>query len=216
MAFFSLHPYLFATAIISWKQLRQQKRFTNLKCNAFICRIVSVFVLIIDPIFHIQITCYAFILEWRHQLILCFIMLSWYAFICWMERAILIEILFLHNFWLPYPRPSCSKSAGWFMFRKSHVLWKLKAVPMFHNACMFQICWTMFSVCVCVCSVCVCVCVWGSEIFTFGWSSLARGGARILPSVTPTLSVLFIEPCTLPYICVVCIVDSQHSVYFSL
>ena len=104
----------------------------------------------------------------------------------------------------------------WFMFSKSHVLWKLKAVPMFHNACMFQICWTMFSVCVCVCSVCVCVCVWGSEIFTFGWSSLARGGARILPSVTPTLSVLFIEPCTLPYICVVCIVDSQHSVYFSL
>ena len=69
------------------------------------------------------------------------------------------------------------------------------------------------SVCV---SVCVCVCVWGSEIFTFGWSSLARGGARILPSVTPTLSVLFIEPCTLPYICVVCIIDSQHSVYFSL
>ena len=90
-------------------------------------------------------------------------MLSCYAFICWMDMAILIEILFLHNFWLPYPRPSCSKSAGWFMFRKSHVLWKLKAVPMFHNACMFQICWSMFCKshvqCVCLCMFCVCLCM---------------------------------------------------------
>ena len=43
------------------------------------------------------------------------------------------------------------------------------------------------------CSVC------GSEIFSFGWSRLARGGARILPSVTPIPST---NRCTILLACV--------------
>ena len=124
---------------------------------------------------HSHYTCYVFILEWRHQLIPGFIMLSCYAFICWMEKAILMEILFFHNVRLPCSQPLCSESAGWFMFRKSHVLWKLKAVPMFHNACMFQICWPMFckSHVQCVC-LCMCVGKWNLHFWveqpSQGWS----------------------------------------------
>ena len=62
------------------------------------------------------------------------------------------------------------------------------------------------------CSVC------GSEIFSFGWSRLARGGARILPSVTPIPST---NLCTILLACVfyydyVLIAHVYYFVYYVL